>query len=200
MITMKRILVVALLLTLFPATYLFANDWLGTYTSGKSKQSVEAYRDSADRLVLMIRVLDAPDCKQSTLVFTGDREINKLHEILSVCREKYSEWSIIAKKHDIKSYIKDIDIELPFFYLTWIKDEQELSGLAVGSATFSVMEGYPAVGIGGLAKSLSNFPEETTWLVSFFSDDEIASLMYWTDLSNLKRELEKKVQIDELFK
>lgn len=197
---MKKILII-LCLSLFTGTTLLAD--IGTYTASSTKRGVEAFINLYGDLVVKIKLDEVQGPRESTLTIKGETEIEAFHEMLSFCRKKYNEWSQVARAHLIDNYLKIITVSFPKFEIWW--DKMSI-GEPAPSAVFKVFDGEARLVISGTATRLheelfKGYGTSThDWNITFISDDEIQTLLYWTDVNTLKYELQKKKTIDGLFK
>lgn len=192
----KTLVVLFLFLAIGPS--LWASN-IGSYTSSSTKRGIEAFYNIYDSLVVKIIVGGAQG--ESTMVLTGESAVSLFHDALSSCRMKYNEWRSIARAHLIDNYSKEISVEFPGFNLWW---EKAFIGEPNPSASFSLIDGDASLVIGGTAKllyeNLYNKTATRDWSIVFISDEEIQTLLHWTDVSILKYEIQKRRTIDALFK
>ena len=195
---MKRALMFLLFLFLSIGSSLRASN-IGSYTSSSTKRGIEAFYNIYDSLVVKI-IVDGTH-GESIMTLTGEAAVTSFHNALSYCRVKYNEWCNVARAHLIDNFSKMINVEFSEFDLWW---DKAYIGEQNPSASFSIIDGDARLGIGGTAKlryeNLYKKSVTRDWSIVFISDEEIQTLLRWTDVNILKYELQKRRTTDALFK
>lgn len=201
---MRRIIVLSLSLFLFAGTILLADERIGTYTEALHKREVQAYYNKQGSLVLRFDVSNL-DNEESSIVIIGEENITKFYNALYTCQTKYKEWRKVAIENRITDYGKWIETDFPEMILMWdFPDDGSTPklGKAVTAARFEIADNGVAgiaIAIGGEAYTF-NKTGHRLWVITFFSDDEIQTLMHLANVGIIKQALNKKTIIDDLFK
>ena len=176
----------------------FAQTVVGKYTAMGFENNIEASIKKGD-----LKVWVATPGEENTMFkIDGEYDLNRFIVQLKECKEKYIEWSNVAKSNNVTTYAKKIDISFPNVEIWW-KGSKWFSSYKRnffrplffvtedGTATFIVNE------------------EATDWDNEFIDTDFFFILGSTKDFDNLinalnpekiKKALTQNENIDDLFK
>lgn len=117
-ISMKKVLF--LILASFAFTFSYAQEKISTYHSSyfdKEYEILAAFDNQ--KLNLYIEVAGEYESEYVLFGVEGNDEIQKFSSALETVKQKYVEWSSVAKQNGVKSFDKNFDVEFPNIIIAW---------------------------------------------------------------------------------
>lgn len=196
---MKKI-VLFIVFALFAITA-HAEKVVGTYTMGGMSKDIEAAFDSKGELNVYVEVLGEYKNDKVMIRISGEKDLNLFISKLKYCKEKYVEWSKVAKDNNVKDYTKEFDATFPNVEIYWLGSKwystykrNHLKPLfMVGS------DGDATLGAGGKAKHWDNEYIDQQWYLILISASEFDGLINALSPEKIKSELNKNENADALF-
>lgn len=172
---------------------------LGTYNcSYLDKKCGVAYSERAESYFIYISSGKNHD---DMSVIVNNKDIQEFRDALTAARDKYVEWTKVAKENNVKSFNKYMDIEFPEVKIMWGNKSPQISLGAKPEPRFMVNDGeYRLLLFSG--KKVAAFDneyitEQAYWI--FLSVDEINQLLKLISPETLNKKIESKAKTDALF-
>lgn len=195
----KSILIVVVIL--FSAN-INAEDVIGTYTSNYFNKSydIEASEIKNGKFSIYIQVSAERESTKAMISIDSDK-LELFRQSLIQTKEKFVEWSKVAKENNVTDMLKDMGIKYPSATICWLSSKWHFSFGQKLTPKFLILDNNKHV-ISFCEKvtaSDNKYIDETIYWV--FSDPkEIDDLLSVLDYNIIKQKLEKKENAAELFK
>ena len=174
---------------------------VGTYTMAGMPMDIEAAFDSKGELNVYVEVMGEYKNDKVMIRINGEKDLDLFISKLQYCKEKYVEWSKVAKDNNVKDYSKEFDVTFPNVEIYWLgakwystyKRNHLKPLFLVGS------EGDATLGAGGKAKHWDNEYIDQQWYLILISASEFDGLISALNPAKIKSELNKNDNADALF-
>ncbi len=180
-----------------------AQEVVGHYTSAYFKKDFEimAYNKDSE-LKLYIQVMGEREHHNVVLIIDGENSINSFISSLTSIRDKYAEWSKVAKDNNVGKYSKNFDITFNKFKVAWYYgSEWEFDYYEKPTPKFMITEdGDVLMVVYSEATASDNEYITEEYYFVLASINEFNELIDKIQPSVLKSKLEEKAVPDELFK
>ena len=197
---MKKILLITLMSFIYLNT--FAEKEVGNYYTDyfeNKKFVIEASEPKDGEFTLYIQV--AGDDSEKAFVSIDSDKVVDLITFLTNMKNKYVEWSDVAKNNNISEFNKEMKFKTPRLGVAWLGSKWWFSYGHRIAPTFRIMDdGSHIVSMVRKAKSSSNqYIDETIFWV-FGSSEAIDSLISQLDVKRILGLFEKQSNASGLFK
>lgn len=157
-----------------------------SFDDGKSSVYIEVASDSKNAMAM--------------LKFDGT-ELDQLRKSLGQIKDKFAEWSKIAKENNVTKMSKEIESNLPKATVCWHGSKWFFAFDEKLTPKFRIMDdgSYTVSCIQKVTASSNEYIDETIFLV-FSSPSEIEALIKELDIDKMKEKLGGEQKTDELFK
>lgn len=139
---------------------------------------------------------------KDAFIMVESKNLNKLKSSLSKLRDKYTEWSSVAKENGVSKMTKEMDVKIPPTTIYWETPSRiHISANNKLYPVFSVLDdGSHTVIIAKTAKSAFNqfITENIYWV--FSSADEIDELLAILDEGKIAKSIKGEGELLDLFK
>lgn len=189
---------------LFMTVMSFAQEKVGGYTMHGTSYEVAAFIDKTGTLVTLVRVLGKYESDEVIIKIDSEDNLLSFVQALKKTKAKFIEWKNVAKKNNVKDFIKEMGIVYPKVQICWF---------GVTELNFSFIDDYVKMkfivsddgldiyfGTGGTAKYWDNEYIEQEWYMLFYNIDEIQSLIDVLNPQKIKNVLNSAANVDGLFK
>lgn len=198
---MKRLILI--FLSLFFASGIYAQTKVDTYYNSyfERSYSIAASHNDGDELSIYFQVAGETTDTDIRFVLEGEAKINSFISSLTNLRDKYSEWSKVAKENNVKDYSKDFDITFPIIEVAWYGSQWWFDFSVLLEPRFKVSkEGKCYAIFVGEAESSRNeyITEDYYWV--FASVNDFNTLINKIQPTAIEKKLSQKKAPDELFK
>lgn len=175
---------------------------VGTYTMAEMSWEIQASIDSRGTLDVFVGVLGERDNDKVFINISGEENINLFISALTYCKEKYIEWSKVAKDNNVTDYSKPFDVTFPKVEIYWRGSEwfSTYKKDHLNPTLFLVKkDGNSAFITGGKAKHWDNEYIDQQWYLILTSVSDFDSLITALAPEKIKSELNKNKNADALF-
>jgi hypothetical protein len=180
----------------------FAEKVVGKYSLSYFDKTyeIEASEIKKDKFSIYIQVSAKKSNTRAMLEIESDK-VDELKQALSKMKEKFVEWSNIARDNNVTDMTKSMDIRFPSMSICWRSSKWFFSFEHRFQPEFMILEsGKHVVFITKKATSSSNkYIDETIYWV-FAYPEEIDELISQLDIERIKSELTKTQNESDLFK
>lgn len=125
---MKRLLFLSVIFSFFTITTISAQAKIGSYYSQffDSTYEINAFKQSKDKYEVHIDVASVGMDPPASLIIQCEH-LDAFKQSLSDIRDKYIEWTNLAKENNITNLAKNIYIKLPHIRVTWYNTKWHFS-------------------------------------------------------------------------
>lgn len=180
----------------------FAEKLVGEYYSSywNKKFDIEASEIKKEKFSIYIQVPAKNDNTKAMLEFSSS-DIEDLKGTLLAIKDKFNEWSQIAKDNNVTDMSKDMDFKLPSSTICWYGSKWFFSfGHRLQPRFLVLDDGRHIITFLKKATSSSNrYIDETIYWV-FASPEEIEDFISVLDIEKIKEKLVSDEKKSELFK
>lgn len=196
---MKKLLLF-IVFTLFAITA-NAEKVVGAYSVGGTARDIEATFNSEGELIVFVEIVGEYERDKVMIRISGERDLNLFIDKLKHCKEKYVEWSKVAKDNKVKDYRKGFDVTFPNVEIYWLGSKwYSTYQQNYIKPTFMVLsDGDTAFIAGGKAKHWNNEYIDQKWYLILTTGSDFDSLIGALSPEKIKSELNKTVNTDALF-
>jgi len=197
---MKKILLSIVAFTLCIIS-VYGEQVVGNYTLGYFNKTyeIEAGKPKNGKFAIYIQVSAERDYTRAMVGISSD-DLEDLKQSLIQMKEKYEEWTKVAKENNVTEMTKSMDIKFPSATICWNASKWFFSFGCKLQPQFLILKGKHVVSIVKKVTASSNdYIDETIYWV--FSDPkEIDALISQLDFETIKSKLETIENDSELFK
>ncbi len=196
---MKKLLL--LLFVLLSSFSLYAQKKVASYTLYEKENSVEAFINKNDELIVYIEITGEYKSDKVFIRVAGEKNILEFISAWETVKEKFKEWSDVAKKNNVTNYNKDYPISFPRCQIWWsgTKWRSTYTGNYIKPKFMVLTDGSSATVCGGTAKDYDNEYISQKWYQIFKSPDEIQTLINALNIDSIKGALQADSDADALF-
>ncbi|MDH6353844.1 hypothetical protein M2132_000161 [Dysgonomonas sp. PH5-45] len=197
---MRKIIIGLCVLFLVPCVSIYAQKKVATYEMSyfsDKKYDIEGLLDKDGMLSVYIGV--EGKAKTTTVKFE-EKELKELKNTLEQIKNKFSEWSKIAKENNVTDMTKEMDFSLPKSTICWYSSKWFFAFNQELKPTFMILEGNRHIVsiVKKVTASSNKYIDETIYWI-FSSPQEIDAFINLIDIDKLKQELGKEKKTEELF-
>jgi len=198
---MKRNFTILSFLVIFSGL-INAQEVIDSYTMGyfNKNYEIEASKGKSDDFTVYIQVnAERSTTKANYLIKSG--KLNDFKEALIATKDKYVEWSKVAKENNVTDMSKEIDVKFPNVDIAWLGSKWFFSFEKKLAPKFLILkDGQHVVTFVNKSTASSNqYIDETTYWV-FADVKEFDEFIQKLDLDKINGKLEKSESKAELFK
>lgn len=196
---MKKILIS--LTALFAMTVSYAQDKVSTYHSSyfdKEYDILASYDDK--KLNVYIEVGGEYDSDYVLFDLQGESKIQQFITALEGAKQKFVEWSEVAKQNGVKSFNKDIDVSFPNITIAWRGSEWRFDFYNKLSPRFVVTDSGKCVAVmTGEATASDNQYIDQKYYFALSSASDFDALIAEIKIEKLMSHFNKKSDVETLF-
>ncbi|SHG27529.1 hypothetical protein [Chryseobacterium vrystaatense] len=191
-----------LTLSLLFSSMISAQEVIDNYTMSyfNKNYEIEASTGKNNNFTIYIQVNAERSKTKANYMIKSDR-LNEFKEALILTKDKYVEWTKVAKENNVTDMSKDIDIKFPNIDIAWLGTKWFFSFGKKLSPKFMILKnGQNIVSFVNKNTASSNqYIDETTYWV-FADVKEFEEFILKLDFDKIKVKLEKSENKAELFK
>lgn len=191
-----------LTLSLLFSSMISAQEVIDNYTMSyfNKNYEIEASTGKNNNFTIYIQVNAERSKTKANYMIKSDK-LNEFKEALILTKDKYVEWTKVAKENNVTDMSKDIDIKFPNIDIAWLGTKWFFSFGKKLSPKFMILKnGQNIVSFVNKNTASSNqYIDETTYWV-FADVKEFEEFILKLDFDKIKVKLEKSENKAELFK
>ena len=190
-----------IILCLFISISANAEKVVGSYTLSYFDRTydIEASEIKNGKFSIYIQVSAEREATKA-MICVESSDLDKFKQSLIQTRDKYEEWSKVAKDNNVKDMSKEMDIKYPSMTVCWLGSKWFFSNQKLQPRFLIVDSGKHLVTFIKKVKASSNqYIDETIYWV-FSSSKEIDELLSQLDFTTIKSKLEERESESGLFK
>ena len=177
--------------------FVFAQEIVGKYTAMGFENNIEAV--ITDKGVFKVWIA-APGYEKKMLKIQGESDLNSFVQRLRECKEKYVEWSNVAKVNNVTNFLKKFDVSFPKVEIWWRGSEWfSTYQRDYFKPSFMVSENGIVFIVSEEVAHWDNKYIDTDFLFILGSAEDFNSLINALDVEKIKGALAKKENIGDLF-
>lgn len=179
----------------------FGEKVISSYTSSyfNKEYNIEASEIKNGKFSVYIQV--AAEGSSNAMISLDNTELDKFNDFLQKTKEKYIEWSKVAKDNNITEMSKEMDFKSPSTTICWLGSKWWFSfGIKLQPRFLILDDGNYVVTIVKTVRASSNeYIDETIYLV-FSTPEEIDVMISLLNEEDITAELQKAQNSSDLFK
>lgn len=176
---------------------------VGSYICfGELNRDIEAAYKSKGELVVFIEVIGDDPFEHNVMIrIKGEKTLIDFISKLEICKNKFTEWSTIAKNNSVTDLKKPLDIQFPNIEVWWRGSSKWHSSFSRDFIHFTFLAQKDGCIMGFFSKAEDWENEYITQKFSllFKHPHEIDSLIKALDVNSIKAELNRSTHIEALF-
>ena len=176
--------------------------FVGNYTMSYFHKSydIKASELKNGEFTVYIQVSAERESTRAMISIESDK-LEEFKQSLVQMKEKFEEWSKVAKDNNVTSILKEMGIKFPSTTFCWLGSEWFFSFEQKVNPKFLVLsDGNPVALFMKTVESSSNQYIDETFYWVFSNSEEIDKLISQLNYEKIKSELEKKENASDLFK